>query len=540
MDVLILAAGLSTRLSKFTHNLLPKYLIDLDGYNGLYYLIKYWKKYSNKIFLVIHSKYNLITKSYIKNILEDYINKIIIINYDTSDGTAYTLNKILNSHLNSYSIKNLLITWCDIYPLDNFSLLKTNNQTNNIHIFTYGNECRYILDNKNKINESDNGNIVGIYYFENYRKINLEELTKEDLYGKDIVEYLKYIGNIYNYKINNIFDYGDESKLLKILSNNLLINSLNKFKHRYFNKIEIINEDKLLKKSVNNKGYNIISFEKKWHLHINKLSNNESVKSLLPEIYEILDDGFVMEYKKNYISVYEYLKNNNELNINENILDNIILNINKIHCLDKKEIDKNNFYDNLKKEINDKLYDRKLLINDYLDYFSNIKIVNDIKIDSFDTILLKCKKIIYDYYENKNEYIYSIILGDSQFSNILIDKNDITKICFIDPRGYFGNSKIYGPIEYDYAKILYAISGYDFFNNNYFNLKDINIDPNKSFINFEIEKINYSKEILDKYFEKVHEAFVVLIWLSLPEYNKNNIWKCIGSYYYGLYLGTLL
>ena len=44
MDVLILAAGLSTRLNKFTHNLLPKYLIDIDGHNGLYYLIEYWQK----------------------------------------------------------------------------------------------------------------------------------------------------------------------------------------------------------------------------------------------------------------------------------------------------------------------------------------------------------------------------------------------------------------------------------------------------------------------------------------------------------------
>jgi choline kinase len=54
MDVLILAAGLSSRLSKYTYNLIPKYLIDIDGNTGLYYLIKYWNNHATNIYLVIH------------------------------------------------------------------------------------------------------------------------------------------------------------------------------------------------------------------------------------------------------------------------------------------------------------------------------------------------------------------------------------------------------------------------------------------------------------------------------------------------------
>ena len=57
---------------------------------------------------------------------------------------------------------------------------------------------------------------------------------------------------------------------------------------------------------------------------------------------------------------------------------------------------------------------------------------------------------------------------------------------------------------------------------------------------FKIPSIEYNRSIINKYFNKVHKAYMVLIWLSLPEYNKNNIWKCFASYYYGLYLGTLL
>jgi len=106
MDVLILAAGLGSRVSKYTHDIIPKYLINIDNHTGLYYLIKYWNPYSKNIYIVINSIYNTITKYYINNVLSEYYDeknnicdKIHIINYDTNDGTAYTLNYILNNNL---------------------------------------------------------------------------------------------------------------------------------------------------------------------------------------------------------------------------------------------------------------------------------------------------------------------------------------------------------------------------------------------------------------------------------------------------------
>lgn len=69
-------------------------------------------------------------------------------------------------------------------------------------------------------------------------------------------------------------------------------------------------------------------------------------------------------------------------------------------------------------------------------------------------------------------------------------------------------------------------------------MNSIELENNK--IEFNINGIFFEKEIINKYFNKVHKAFLVIIWLSLSEYNKNNIWKCVAPYYYGLYLGTLL
>jgi hypothetical protein len=570
MDVLILAAGLGSRLNNYTHNVIPKYLINLDNNTGLYYIIKYWNTYATNIYLVINSNYNEITNFYISNILQEYENKIKIINYDKSDGTAYTLNYILNNDLNNVKIDNLLITWCDLYlnePI-NFSKLNKSKESN-IYIFTHGNQCRYLLSSNNEIIEKKecDGNIIGIYYFHNYKKFVLGDYS----YNNDIVNYLNILGDLINYEINNIIDFGDEVKLLKILESKKINNNLS---CRYFNDLSIIDDNKLLKKGITDKGKELIKNECNWYSYIQKkndifinnivsnivdnivdnfvdnidnfidnidnikynYNNSNDIDNILPKIYNIYESGYIMEYKKNYIPVYKLLMS--KLNDNNIILKNIINKISKIHNIEKKKESKLLFLKNLKIEIYDKIYNRKKVITKFINYFGEINIVNNLKIDTFDNIIEKCRKILLQYYETLDKYEYSVILGDCQFSNILIDPKNINDIVFIDPRGYFGESKIYGPIEYDYAKILYGISGYDNFNTNYFNIK--NIDKENKKIDFEINGITFDKKILKKYFNKVHKAYLVIIWLSLAEYNKNNIWKCLASYYYGLYLGTLL
>jgi len=103
------------------------------------------------------------------------------------------------------------------------------------------------------------------------------------------------------------------------------------------------------------------------------------------------------------------------------------------------------------------------------------------------------------------------------------------KLYFIDPRGYFGNSLLYGLKEYDYAKVIYALTGYDNFNNN----NEFFVDINDDNISFDIKNymdINLNIRISDKI-----KAWVVIMWLGLAQYNSNNIIKCITSYYNAFY-----
>jgi hypothetical protein len=583
MDVIILAAGLGSRVSKYTNNLIPKFLINIDHNTGLYYIIKYWSKYSDNIHLVINSKYNDITNFYLKTVIPDISQNVKIINYDTNDGTAFTINYLLVNKIIKIKNKNLLLTWCDIFPDKkiNFKYLYENTQNkniqstkeqniieknkikrghkiitkksklkskNNITVFVYGNSCRYILNEDNEIiNCNSGGNIVGIYYFENFEIFDLVKYGRTVL-NEDIVVFLKDISpHINSYLLENIIDYGDEEKF-----ENIKIHDDRIFKCRYFNNIKIVDENKLFKCGVDEKGKELINIEMNWYKYI--LNNNNDFKKYIPIIYEMYDYGFLMEYKKNYIPLYEYLKNldntNKELEneniskIKTNILESILDKINKLHLINTIKEDKIVFMSNLKMEIYDKIINRKKVIDDLINYFGVIEYVNGVKIDSLENILLKCKNIITQYYNTLDNYEYSVIMGDCQFSNILIGNHDNNSennndIIFIDPRGYFGTSKIFGPKDYDYAKILYAIYGYDDFNNN--NKFIVSFEgENNNKINIPIKSIDIDKNVLQKHFNKLHKAYVITIWLSLAEYNKNHIWKCLASYYYGLYLGTTI
>jgi hypothetical protein len=579
MDVIILAAGLGSRVSKYTNNLIPKFLINIDHNTGLYYIIKYWSKYSDNIHLVINSKYNIITNFYLKNVIPDISQNVKIINYDTNDGTAYTINYLLINKIIEIKNKNLLLTWCDIFPdkkinfkylYDNQQSISTQNTTeknkikrgnkiitkksksklkNNITVFVHGSSCRYILNEENEIiNCGTGGNIVGIYYFENFEIFDLEKYGKIVL-NEDIVVFLKDISpHINSYLLESIIDYGDEEKFENIKINNYKI-----FKCRYFNNIKIVDENKLFKCGIDEKGKELINIEMNWYKYIlnndNQNDNQNDFKKYIPKIYEMYDYGFLMEYKKNYVPLYEYLNNKyleheNMKKIKTNILESILDKINKLHTINTIKEDKNVFLNNLKMEIYDKIINRKKVIDDLLSYFGVIEYVNGVKIDSLESILLKCKNIITQYYNTLDNYEYSVIMGDCQFSNILINNDEYNTenkehIIFIDPRGYFGSSKIFGPKDYDYAKILYAIYGYDNFNNNSNFVVSFEGENNNK-INIPIQSIDFDKSILQKHFNKLHKAYVITIWLSLAEYNKNHIWKCLASYYYGLYLGSTI
>ena len=135
-----------------------------------------------------------------------------------------------------------------------------------------------------------------------------------------------------------------------------------------------------------------------------------------------------------------------------------------------------------------------------------------------------------------NDDNYHIIHGDPSFSNTLVDKDN--QIWLIDPRGSFGNTKIYGDRRYDWAKFYYsAVGNYDSMNSKKFKVTigdipdvELEIDSNgyEEYGDIIIERSGMSKREMDL----IHAS----LWLSLTGYVKEDVEAALFSFYMGTYL----
>ena len=131
---------------------------------------------------------------------------------------------------------------------------------------------------------------------------------------------------------------------------------------------------------------------------------------------------------------------------------------------------------------------------------------------------------------------FKLIHGDCTFSNIIL-KNGHTPI-LIDPRGYFGNTKLFGDEAYDWAKLYYSLySNYD-----QFNLKKFDLFINENDIQLTIASNNWESLENDfftmlsgKVTRKQMKLLLAIIWLSLTTYAWEDYDSICGAFYNGLY-----
>ena len=283
-----------------------------------------------------------------------------------------------------------------------------------------------------------------------------------------------------------------------------------------FNDI-IISDSKFIKKSKNSLGMEKINNEINFYKYI--ISNN--IELSIPNLIEYEDGVIILEFIKNASTLTNVINEINIFDYHKIIKTNLEkLHKNKILVLQEK------LYSDLNIEIIDKNLTR---FNEYDWYknndFKKIKSVNNIIIKDIkyysNTIFTK----LLNYLHDRN--YYNLIHGDTHLGNILVDEN---KLYFIDPRGYFGNTKLYGLCEYDYAKFLFGLSGYSFFDNLQINelvIKDSNV---------EIEFITKYEFIFEtELFDNIIKLLCLSIWLGnnscFIDINKK-ITSLMVAYYY--------
>ena len=480
--VTIVASGNATRLYPLT-KYIPKILITFKGKPFIEYLIEYWQQLCKNIIIIYNKEYDSLIRFYCNK-----YNNIIYIHFNEATGTADTIHKSIT---NEYYNKNILFTWCDILP-DNIIKDKLINTT----IFTYGNECRYYASN-NVIYKSNEGNIIGIYYIKNYTGI------QKYILGDDICDvFSKNYNNFDIYNLDNLLDIGDMTKFNKYITNN---------QSRFFNKLTFF-DNYVLKEAINEQGYDIIKKEINFYLTLKSLNKKYDFICNIEKINEI---SFKMN-KINAIPLYQIINNENKEKYIKLVYEKLKI-LHSSECIvPSKTIIKDIIYESSTKII-DRINKIKPLINNF-----DIKYINGIKVGDINSILEFLKNILINNIPDK----YVIIHGDCNFSNILCN-ND--KIYLIDPRGCFGKTLVYGDPDYDYAKVLYALTGYNDFNNN--DLFSIEINNNNLIYHIDNYFNNEDYVIIN---DRVR-AWLVIIWFGLAQYNSNNILKCITSYYNGFY-----
>jgi len=294
-----------------------------------------------------------------------------------------------------------------------------------------------------------------------------------------------------------------------------------------FNLITIHGET-LIKHSVNEYGHAKLKTEIEFYKYL-KLT---SIQFKTPTIIKLdeLNNEIHMEYLHNYTELYTIYRTLSPES-QQHILNKIYHFLNEIH-LYTHIVSKEQFYSDVINETQHKINSRMLSVEHIINKYSFITKVNNIQLKTLDEIKSKIKSNVNNYLNKLDKYEYCVIHGDCQFNNILINTTT-DDIMFIDPRGYFGDTRIFGLKEYDIAKIYFALSGYGTFDSNIINKLCIENDN----INILLDN-HIDTEILIK--NQFMSSLMVSIWLGNSHMFINNELKCITSYFISILLGSML
>lgn len=488
--VVILGAGLATRLFPIT-KCIPKVLVNYKQHTILYHLHKFYKNVgAEEIIVVVHSKFKDLVLGYAKIHGLD----ITVRTVDEANGSAYAIHQIRDDVVGH----NVVFNWCDIIPV--MSDFKWNEST----IYTSGDECRYGFDGQSISRfEKTGGNVIGMYQYAYWGGYATEPREV------DFVDKIVYASKFKKHDIG-VIDLGDMPKLIEAHKEREL--------NREFNQV-IMHDNYVEKKALNNRGLTLLENELNWYKNVKS--------SAVPEIIDSTVGSFTMSRIKGK-PAFEYVNNFNAFETVNRILDSL-------NFGEPEFVDTDVLHADIKYEAYTKVIERCESIKPILDSFGEIKMVNGIKIQPLEPMLKRALKILCG-----SEHSYQIIHGDPNFSNTMIEDDGTVK--FIDPRGYFGHTKLRGLKTYDEAKVLYALSGYDRFNADYrwgkFGVyretksATVHIDVGVPSVIHDIKKHNG--------FGRKHDIWVAIIWIALAGYFKNNPLKAVAAYYHGMKLLSII
>lgn len=493
--VIVQAGGKGTRLGKYTMNR-PKCLVPVYGKPMIEQTLEVYK---DKTVIIIGDAHFKMLLHYISEI-SDSSNYILL--QTEEEGTAAGIKSALQ---NVPDGEPFIITWSDLF----FEKEQEFEFDTEMLVGLAGNfDCRWSLENgvfKN-IPSQEKG-VSGFFVFKNKDRFGNIKTDKSlvrgfltDTYNPD---------EISSFTNHDCFEVGTVEKYEEILSKEV--------NHRFFNEVKV-EEDKVYKKCIDLNYQKVHEAEKEWYEYVkDSFTRIPIIHSTDPLVMSRIEGKHAWEIKSN----------------KDWVIENYCNALQQLHsikgsCTPIGDYDCSDTY-------MFKPYQRVTQVKHIIEDFSKPVIQINRKscrnpfcdVKSFGMIMEK---------NLLNNLRYTVIHGDCTFSNTLVD--NLNQVWFIDPRGTFGGSKIYGDPRYDWAKLYYsAVGNYDKINSKKFSVDRSNgvrleIESNgyEHFGEYIIQRSNMTKvEML-----LIHAS----IWFSLSGYVKEDIDAVLYSFYKGCELWT--
>lgn len=493
--VIIQAGGRGSRLGYLTDNK-PKALVSI---NGEPLIINQMRKYPKATFYIIVDYQRDVFARYLRLFAPAKYRLIIPEGKKTCSGIKKALSYIPEG-------QPFLMIWCDLYFLGSMLPKRISPRKYNYIGLSRTFPCRWSFQKGRLVEEkSITKGIAGLFVFKNKQEIR--DVPQDGEFCQYLQEKQIQCRPFFLQKVNEVGTIDAYESIKKTFHYT-----------RPFNKLSI-KKDTVIKTPKDVQGRQLAKHERHWYkvIEVHKKMYIPTIYKTAPLIIERIEGG----------SLHTTSLTNEQ---KKQVLSTIINNIHELHNLfPKKEGSYSNDHEAILGKTKKRLDTISSLISDInKPYF----FINGKRCTNFYKKWHLVEKMLKPFFGNS----YSFIHGDPTFSNLLYEEKT-AKPYFIDPRGYYGTSLLYGDEDYDWAKLYYSLVGnYDQFNNKNFR---VSLHDENKIVTIDSNQWEHLAEMffrLTNRDKRKIEAYHAIIWLSLASYVWDDYDSIGGAFYNGIYL----
>ena len=491
--IIVQAGGKGTRLGYLTENK-PKALLPVNNLPMIFHL---FRKFPDAHFIVIGDyKYDVLQKY----LLAFADVKYTLINAGGKQGTCGGLRSAMDV-LPDFA--PFMLIWSDLILPDSFSLEQV--QGGNFVGLSEDFPCRWKYEDQLFVEEaSSTYGVAGLFSFTD--KSLLESVPEQGEFVRWLSEQ-----NTITFQTTGIArtkEYGILAEYEKQAP----------IRCRPFNQLEI-HRGVIVKRGIDEQGKSLAKREAAWYKKVQKngFSNLPQIFSYDPIVMERIEGKNIFEYE------------NLSFQQKKDILEQIVNCLRKLHRIGQVEVSVESYED----AYIGKTIKRLEKVKDLVPYANEAYIqINGKKCRNFFFHVEEIKKL-FEYYMPQN---FVFLHGDCTFSNMMLKDDTIPVL--IDPRGYFGQTELYGDEAYDWAKLYYSIVG----NYDQFNLKRFRLSFDGDAVTLQIKSSGW-EDMEEAFFAMLKPSVTrtqiqlihAIIWLSLTTYAWEDYDSICGAFYNGLY-----